>query len=47
VNVSAQAQRTGQHHRLIPLDQQPERHRIPRLGQPHQVTIGQSAFHTW
>ena len=38
--VAAEAGGTGTRHRLVPLDQQPERDRVAVAGQPDQVTVG-------
>ena len=43
--IGAQPACAGPHHPLVPLDQQPERHRITVPGQPelYQVPVGQLA----
>jgi hypothetical protein len=38
--VAAEASGTSTHHRLVPLDEQPERGRVAVAGQPDQVTVG-------
>jgi hypothetical protein len=38
--VVAEADGTGTRHRLVPLDQQPERDRVAIAGEPDQVTVG-------
>ena len=38
--IGAQADGAGPDHRLVPLHQQPERHRVAVPGQPDQVAVG-------
>jgi len=37
--IGAQARGAGSDHRLVPLHQQPERHRVAVAGQPNQVAV--------
>ena len=39
IQVTAQAQRPGKRHRPVPLDQEPERHRVIGAGQPDQIAV--------
>ena len=43
--IGAQPPGAGACHRLVPLDQQPERHRVAVAGQPDQVAVGDLHAH--